>query len=94
MRFLSIGGAGYLGTHLTHQLLNQNHEVVIFDNLSGNLKIEPSLNVTFFNGDITLKKTFSILEQFGTFDGVFHLAAKKSVSESLINSHLYFNVNL
>ena len=34
MKALVIGGAGYIGSHFTRLLLEQSHEVDIFDNLS------------------------------------------------------------
>ena len=31
---LVIGGAGYIGSHVTHELCDQGYNVVILDNLS------------------------------------------------------------
>ncbi len=33
-RILITGGAGFIGSNLAHRLINQGHEVIIFDNLS------------------------------------------------------------
>ncbi len=32
--FLIVGGAGYIGSHLVKELVNQSHGVVVLDNLS------------------------------------------------------------
>lgn len=34
MRVLVTGGAGYIGSVVTEQLVGKGHEVVVFDNLS------------------------------------------------------------
>ncbi|MFB3163534.1 NAD-dependent epimerase/dehydratase family protein [Neobacillus sp. 179-J 1A1 HS] len=31
---LIVGGAGYIGSHVVKELLNQNHQVIVLDNLS------------------------------------------------------------
>ena len=88
MKYIVTGGAGFIGSHITGELVQRGHEVVILDNLfSGRMEnIAPFLvqeNVTFVNGSITdpplLKETF-----VGA-DGVFHQAAIASVPRSIAN---------
>jgi len=86
MKYIVTGGAGFIGSHIVEELAQQQHDVVIVDNLfSGKLEnIEPFLvqkNVTFVQGSITdlplLNKTFA------GADGVFHEAAIASVPRSI-----------
>jgi UDP-glucose 4-epimerase len=88
MKYIVTGGAGFIGSHIVENLAQNNHEVVILDNLfSGNLaNIKPFLkkdSVTFVRGSITdlplLAKTFE------GADGVFHEAAIASVPRSIAN---------
>ena len=93
MKYLVTGGSGYLGSHLVDQLISENHEVVVFDDLSGKVATNFTEPVSMVTGDITLFSEFQKLDGLGPFDGVFHLAAKKSVTESVAKPHLYRKVN-
>jgi UDP-glucose 4-epimerase len=33
MRILVVGGAGYIGSHMTRLLLDEGHEAIVIDNL-------------------------------------------------------------
>jgi UDP-glucose 4-epimerase len=93
MRFLIFGGAGYLGSHLVDLLDFTENEIVVFDNRSGNISTSFSSNVKFVFGDITNPASVKELDQFGKFDGVFHLAALKSVEQSFLRKDAYALVN-
>ena len=65
MKVLITGGAGYIGSHMALELLDQDNEVVILDNLtSGSKNIIPP-KATFIEGDISdlnlLVKTYRLL---------------------------------
>mgnify|MGYP001485077699 CR=1 FL=1 len=38
MKIFIAGGAGYIGSHVSIQLLDADHEVTVYDNLSGGSK--------------------------------------------------------
>jgi UDP-glucose 4-epimerase len=94
VRYIVFGGAGYLGSHLVDQLITKGEDVVVFDNLSGNVRTDFMGQVVKVDGDITRISDLNRLDNLGSFDGVFHLAAKKSVAESIVNPNLYMEVNL
>ncbi len=89
MKVLVTGGAGYIGSHTVLSLLENNYDVVVYDNLV-NSSIE-SLNrvekltgksVDFIEGDICDKDKLSqVFKQFN-IDAVIHFAALKAVGES------------
>ena len=81
MRYLVTGGSGYLGSHLVYELLNKNHTVVVFDNYTGSLCTMFPSSIIQINGSITSTEDVKKLSKLGYFDGIFHLAAKKSVHE-------------
>ena len=83
MHFIVSGGAGFIGSHLTEQLLSEGHSVTVIDNLTtGNLQ-----NLPEHSGLKFLHKNILDChpEDFFThIDGIAHLAATLSVTESWI----------
>ena len=83
MNVLITGGAGFIGSHLTEQLLSQGLRVRVLDNLStgkrGNL---PATNeVEFRQGDIRDPET--VRAAVHGMDAIVHLAAVASVQASV-----------
>jgi UDP-glucose 4-epimerase len=82
MHFLVTGGAGFIGSHLTEQLLSEGHRVTAVDNLTTgrlqNLPKHPRLR--FLKKDILICQPEDFTEPV---DGIAHLAAISSVTESL-----------
>jgi UDP-glucose 4-epimerase len=90
--FLS-GGAGFIGSHVADKLINQGHEVVIFDNLSTGLQANVHPQAQFILGDIRsedIQKIFA--EQH--FDAVIHLAAQTGVPASIESPDYDCDVNI
>ncbi|WP_166355352.1 UDP-glucose 4-epimerase GalE [Phytoactinopolyspora limicola] len=90
MRLLVTGGAGYIGSVVSAQLLANGHDVVVLDDLStGHADAVPSA-ATFVEGD--LRRAGDLLG--GGFDGVLHFAAKSLVGESVTRPELYWRNNV
>ena len=93
MHFLITGGAGFIGSHVTEQLLLEGYRVTVVDNLItgnfANLPDHPSLK--FIYTDISDCNQDDFQDRI---DGVAHLAATPSVAKSWINPLDVHNNNL
>jgi UDP-glucose 4-epimerase len=88
MKILVIGGAGYIGSHVTRELLDQGHTVTIFDNLSSGLRENLFPDAQFVYGDIMDYVSLARIMAEG-FDALVHLAAFKAAGESMIKPEKY-----
>ena len=92
---LVTGGAGFIGTHLTEKLHQNNIEVLVVDNLLTGKK-ENLLSLDLENtiyGDVGSEETLKIIKNFNP-DVCFHLAAQSSVVISVEDPLLDFEHNL
>ena len=83
-RHLVTGGAGFIGSHLTRELVARGDEVVVLDNLStGRLETLADVRdaIRFVEGSITDLDT--VLACCEGVDTVFHQAALPSVPRSV-----------
>lgn len=101
MNILVTGGLGYIGSHTSVELLNQNHEISIIDNLSNsseeilkNIKLITKKNIDYYNIDICDRKKIDELFALNNFDAVIHFAGLKSVKESEEKPEKYSKVNI
>ncbi|MEW2356859.1 UDP-glucose 4-epimerase GalE [Spirillospora sp. NPDC029432] len=92
MKLLVTGGAGYVGSVVTAQLLEAGHEVVVLDDLStGHADAVPA-GARLVQGTLREKAAGVLAE--GGFDAVLHFAAKSLVGESVQKPWLYWDGNL
>lgn len=95
MKFAVTGGAGFIGSHIAENLLQNKHSVIIIDDLSNgtleNLK-KIKNEIEFFKMDILdfdkMKKALK------NVDGVFHQAGLTSVVESFCKPKKYDVINV
>ncbi|MBL0340561.1 MAG: NAD-dependent epimerase/dehydratase family protein [Bacteroidetes bacterium] len=72
---LVTGGAGFIGAHVTNELVKMGHSVVVLDDLSGGFVENVNPNAVFVEGSITDNELLSRLFDEHKFDYVYHLAA-------------------
>ena len=93
MKLLVTGGAGYIGSHVVFELIDQGHDVTIFDDMSlGSEKnIDPRAN--FVKGSTMAESDLDSVCQ-DRFDCMLHFAAWKAAGESMTNPGKYAKNNL
>ncbi|MCC7355496.1 MAG: NAD-dependent epimerase/dehydratase family protein [Anaerolineae bacterium] len=92
MRFLITGGAGFIGTALANTLVREGHYVRVLDDLSTGDPGQLLPEVSFTRGDVRdVPKLWTLLQGV---QGVFHLAARVSVPESILYPREYNDVNV
>jgi UDP-glucose 4-epimerase len=91
MRLLVTGGAGYVGSVVSAELLRAGHQVTVLDDLStGHADAVPAaasfVQASIVDADPVLAA--------GQFDAVLHFAAKSLVAESVHSPQLYWQNNV
>src|ERR1043166_3739152 len=94
MRIFVTGGAGYIGSVCTEQLLNEGHEVAIFDNLSEGHRRAVDSRAKFIEGDLAHREQIETALSSYRSDAVMHFAANALVGESIHNPSKYFRNNI
>ena len=82
MSILITGGAGYIGSHIAEQLINQKNNVIIVDNLETGHKRLINKKAIFIKSDIKNKKNLSLILNKYKIETIFHLAAYLNISEA------------
>ena len=101
-RVLVSGGAGYIGSHVTVELINAGYEVIVADNMSncdmtcfeGVKKITGREDIPFYEIDCCDYQAVNRLFAENSIDAVIHFAAFKAVGESVAEPIMYYRNNL
>ena len=94
MAILVCGGAGYIGSHAVHALVEKGEQVVIVDNLQTGHRGALNPAAKFYEGDV---RDAAVLDKIFTenkIEAVIHFAANSLVGESMEKPLLYFNNNV
>jgi UDP-glucose 4-epimerase len=93
MKLLVTGGAGYIGSVVTKQLLEAGHEVIVFDNLERGHRSAVDQDAHLIVGDLLDRDAIGGA-LVGGFDGVLHFAAFALVGESVRHPERYYRNNV
>jgi UDP-glucuronate 4-epimerase len=104
MKILVTGAAGFIGSTLTHRLLDRGDQVVGIDNLNDYYdvrlkqarldRLRARDGFVFQKLDIVERKGMAELFSANKFDAVVHLAAQAGVRYSIENPSAYIDANL
>jgi UDP-glucose 4-epimerase len=94
MNILVTGGAGYIGSIVTEELINQGEKVVVIDNLLFGHREAVHPAAEFVEGDLSDRSTIQALFDAHSFDGIMHFASRTLVGESMQQPFLYVGDNV
>lgn len=94
MKVLVTGGAGYIGSVTSELLLNQGHEVVVFDNFERGHRDAVDARARVIEGDLRERDSIIAAMRAVRPDAVVHFAAFALVGESMQDPQLYFRNNV
>ncbi len=93
MTVLVTGGAGYVGSHVVRQLSRAGVPLVVLDNLAHGHPAAVT-GLPLIVGDVGDRALLDRLFAERSYDAVVHLAASKSVDESMRDPATYFHNNV
>jgi len=104
MHIMVTGAAGFIGFHVSRQLLERGDRVTGIDNMNDYYDVTlkearlsmllPYEGFNFIKADIADREAIEVLFRTTRFERVINLAAQAGVRYSLINPHAYINSNI
>jgi UDP-glucose 4-epimerase len=93
MSVLVTGGAGYIGSHMVHELRDTSQRLVVLDNLSTGHRWAIPGDVPFVVGDVSNQKLVASVIQDYAVDTIIHFAGSIVVPESVSDPLGYYHNN-
>lgn len=87
------GGAGYIGSVVTEELIRDGHEVVVYDNLSRGHREAVAPSAKFVKADLSDSETLKDTLDRNQIEAVVHMAADSLVGESVAHPARYYQNN-
>lgn len=94
MRVLVTGGAGYIGSVVTEELVNDGHEVVVYDNLVKGHREAVVSGARLVEGDLLDAAKLRETLKDNRVEAVIHMAAFSLVGESCEHPAKYYQNNV
>jgi UDP-glucose 4-epimerase len=94
MKILVTGGAGYIGSVVSWQLVTEGHEVIVFDNLYQGHRAAVHPQATFIKGDLAHKADIDQAMAQHRPEAVMHFASYTLVGESMQKPFKYLGDNV
>ena len=94
MKILVTGGAGYIGSVVTEELLDDGHEAIVYDSLYKGHRGAVDPRAKFVQADLTDSETLREVLNLNHIEAVMHLAADSLVGESVEQPAKYYRNNV
>lgn len=94
MRVLVTGGAGYIGSVVTEELIKDDHQVVVYDSLYKGHREAVVDGAEFVHADLRDADTLTRTLREKNIEAVIHMAADSLVGESYVNPAKYYENNV
>ena len=94
MSILVTGGAGYIGSIVTEELVKQGRDVVVFDNLSYGHRAAVHPRADFVEGELASRDDIEVAFEEFDIDAVMHFASYTLVGESMEHPFMYLGDNV
>ena len=94
MNVLLTGGAGYIGSVCTEELLNAGHQVTVYDNLSEGHRSAVDPRARFILGEPEKPGDIANAVKASAPEAILHFAAFALVGESMTDPGKYFHNNV
>src|SRR5437763_9867285 len=94
MNVFVTGGAGYIGSICTEELLNAGHQVTVYDNLSEGHRSAVDQRARFILGKPDAPDDILNAVRSAQPEAIMHFAASALVGESMSNPGKYFHNNV
>jgi UDP-glucose 4-epimerase len=92
VKIVVAGGAGYIGSHVSHRLVEAGHEITVLDNLSTGLRGSVPAGAEFVHADVA--DPLAARQALSGVDAIVYLAAQKNAGASMLEPVQYTRSNI